>query len=97
MTDQSGIDILRYLRGQTARHVRLQLASPSEIVNPLLFFLLVVILFPLGLGPDPERLALLAPGILWVVALLANLMICMRLFVDDFEDGSLEQLAMAIQ
>jgi heme exporter protein B len=95
VTDQSGIDILQYLRGQTARHVRLQLASPSEIVNPLLFFLLVVILFPLGLGPDPERLALLAPGILWVVALLANLMICMRLFVDDFEDGSLEQLAMA--
>ena len=95
MADQSGIDILQYLRGQTARHVRLQFASPSEIVNPLLFFLLVVILFPLGLGPDPERLALLAPGILWVVALLANLMICMRLFVDDFEDGSLEQLAMA--
>jgi heme exporter protein B len=95
VTDQSGIDTLQYLSGQTARHVRLQLASPSEIVNPLLFFLLVVILFPLGLGPDPERLALMAPGILWVVALLANLMICMRLFVDDFEDGSLEQLAMA--
>jgi heme exporter protein B len=68
--------------------------SPSEVINPLLFFLLVIVLFPLGLGPDPEQLSLLAPGILWVVALLANLMICMRLFVDDFEDGSLEQLAM---
>ncbi|MEK9588845.1 MAG: heme exporter protein CcmB, partial [Gammaproteobacteria bacterium] len=80
---------------QTRRHLGLLIASPGEIVNPLLFFLLVVILFPLGLGPDPEQLAVLAPGILWVVALLANLMICMRLFVDDFEDGSLEQLAMA--
>jgi heme exporter protein B len=69
--------------------------SPSEVINPLLFFLLVVILFPLGLGPDPQQLSVLAPGILWVVALLANLMICMRLFVDDFADGSLEQLAMA--
>ncbi|MEK9577266.1 MAG: heme exporter protein CcmB [Luminiphilus sp.] len=72
----------------------LMVRSPSEVINPLLFFLLVIVLFPLGLGPDPEQLSLLAPGILWVVALLANLMICMRLFVDDFEDGSLEQLAM---
>ncbi len=88
-------DMTRFLWVQTRRHLRLLVASPGEIVNPLLFFLLVVILFPLGLGPDPDQLATLAPGILWVVALLANLMICMRLFVDDFEDGSLEQLAMA--
>ena len=73
----------------------LMVRSPSEVINPLLFFLLVIVLFPLGLGPDPEQLSVLAPGILWVVALLSNLMICMRLFVDDLEDGSLEQLAMA--
>ena len=89
------LDVTKFLWVQTRRHLSLLIASPGEIVNPLLFFLLVVILFPLGLGPDPEQLAVLAPGILWVVALLANLMICMRLFVDDFEDGSLEQLAMA--
>ena len=89
------LDVSKFLWVQTRRHLGLLIASPGEIVNPLLFFLLVVILFPLGLGPDPEQLAVLAPGILWVVALLANLMICMRLFVDDFEDGSLEQLAMA--
>lgn len=89
------LDVTKFLWVQTRRHLGLLIASPGEIVNPLLFFLLVVILFPLGLGPDPEQLAVLAPGILWVVALLANLMICMRLFVDDFEDGSLEQLAMA--
>lgn len=89
------LNFSQFLWVQTRRHLGLLIASPGEIVNPLLFFLLVVILFPLGLGPDPEQLSLLAPGILWVVALLANLMICMRLFVDDFEDGSLEQLAMA--
>ena len=95
MSETTDIDMLRYCRSQTDRHIMLLVRSPSEVINPLLFFLLVIILFPLGLGPDPEQLSVLAPGILWVVALLANLMICMRLFVDDFEDGSLEQLAMA--
>ena len=95
MSETTDIDMLRYCRSQTDRDIMLLVRSPSEVINPLLFFLLVIILFPLGLGPDPEQLSVLAPGILWVVALLANLMICMRLFVDDFEDGSLEQLAMA--
>ena len=95
VTEARDIDMLGYCRSQTSRHLMLVVRSPSEVINPLLFFLLVIILFPLGLGPDPEQLSVLAPGILWVVALLANLMICMRLFVDDFEDGSLEQLAMA--
>jgi len=95
VTEARDIDMLGYCRSQTGRHLMLVVRSPSEVINPPLFFLLVIILFPLGLGPDPEQLSVLAPGILWVVALLANLMICMRLFVDDFEDGSLEQLAMA--
>ena len=95
VTEARDIDMLGYCRSQTSRHLMLVVRSPSEVINPLLFFLLVIILFPLGLGPDPEQLSVLAPGILWVVALLANLMLCMRLFVDDFEDGSLEQLAMA--
>ena len=95
VTEARDIDMLGYCRSQTGRHLMLVVRSPSEVIHPLLFFLLVIILFPLGLGPDPEQLSVLAPGILWVVALLANLMICMRLFVDDFEDGSLEQLAMA--
>ncbi len=95
VTEARDIDMLGYCRSQTGRHLMLVVRSPSQVINPLLFFLLVIILFPLGLGPDPEQLSVLAPGILWVVALLANLMICMRLFVDDFEDGSLEQLAMA--
>ena len=71
------------------------MTSPADVANPLLFFFMVITLFPLGLGPDPARLATLAPGILWVVALLASLMVSAKLFASDFEDGSLEQLALA--
>ena len=80
---------------QFVRHMRSLMASPADVANPLLFFFMVVTLFPLGLGPDPDRLAAIAPGILWVVALLASLMVSAKLFASDFEDGSLEQLALA--
>lgn len=63
----------------------------SEIANPLLFFVMVAVMFPLGLGPDPKVLAAIAPGILWVVALLACLMATDGLFRSDYDDGSLEQ------
>ena len=94
MTEARDIDILHYCRSQTLRHLMLMVRSPSEVLNPLLFFLLVIVLFPLGLGPDPEQLSVLAPGILWVVALLSNLMICMRLFVDDLEAVSYTHLTL---
>ena len=93
--ERADASLAHYCIRQTGRHLLLLVRSPGEIVNPLLFFLLVIILFPLGLGPDPEMLSALAPGIVWVVALLVNVMLCMRLFADDFADGSLEQLAMA--
>ncbi|EED35363.1 heme exporter protein CcmB [Luminiphilus syltensis NOR5-1B] len=84
-----------FLWTQCLRQIKSRVASPGEIANPLLFFLMVVALFPIGLGPDPDRLATLAPGILWVVALLSNLIVSGRLFAGDYEDGSLEQLALA--
>ena len=80
---------------QFLRHGRSIMTSPADVANPLLFFFMVITLFPLGLGPDPARLATLAPGILWVVALLASLMVSAKLFASDFEDSSLEQLAVA--
>ncbi len=67
----------------------------AEVSNPLLFFLMVCTLFPLGLGPEPQRLALLAPGILWVTALLATLLASDGLFRGDYDDGSLEQLLLS--
>lgn len=90
-------DLWPFLAGQLQRHLKSGLRRPGEVANPLLFFVMVVTLFPLGLGPDPERLREMAPGILWVVALLSNLTISHRLFAGDFEDGSLEQLAIAPQ
>lgn len=64
----------------------------SDILNPVWFFVIVVTLFPLGIGTDPILLARIAPGIIWVAALLAALLSFERLFKDDFIDGSLEQL-----
>ena len=80
---------------QFSRHARGIIRLPAEVANPLLFFFMVITLFPLGLGPDPQRLEEMAPGILWVVALLSSLMVSGKLFASDYEDGSLEQLAIA--
>ena len=67
----------------------------SDILNPIWFFIIVVTLFPLGIGTDPTLLARIAPGIIWVAALLAALLSFERLFKDDFIDGSLEQLLLS--
>ena len=64
----------------------------ADILNPLWFFIIVITLFPLGIGPEPNLLARIAPGIVWVAALLASLLSLERLFRDDFQDGSLEQM-----
>jgi heme exporter protein B len=79
------------------RQLVLAVRRPIEIGNPLLFFAMVVALFPLGLGPAPDQLAGFAPGILWIIALLSNLLTSDTVFRSDFEDGSLEQLLLAPQ
>lgn len=72
--------------------LRVAFRHRAEIANPLWFFLMVITLFPLAIGPDPQLLARLTPGIIWVAALLSSLLALERLFRDDFQDGSLEQL-----
>ncbi len=79
------------------RQLVLALRRPAGIANPLLFFAMVVALFPLGLGPDPKLLAGFAPGILWIIALLASLLTSDTVFRSDFDDGSIEQLLLAPQ
>ncbi len=74
------------------RELRLSWRHGSDTLAALLFFLLVVSLFPLGVGPGPEVLGRIAPGIIWVAALLAALLPLDRLFGADFEDGSLDLL-----
>ncbi|MGV8924679.1 MAG: heme exporter protein CcmB [Ewingella sp.] len=74
------------------RELKIAFRNSAEIINPLWFFIIVITLFPLGLGPEPQLLARIAPGIVWVAALLASLLSLERLFHDDYLDGTLEQL-----
>ena len=67
----------------------------AELLQPLMLFLLVLILFPLALGPEPKLLARLAPAAVWIAALLALVLGLERLFRDDFNDGVLEQLLLS--
>ncbi|MGN2413619.1 heme exporter protein CcmB [Pseudomonas syringae] len=73
------------------REARLLARRPAELLNPLVFFALVIALFPLAIGPDAQLLQTLSPGLVWVAALLAVLLSLDGLFRSDFEDGSLEQ------
>lgn len=72
--------------------LRVAFRHGMDVVNPLCFFLIVITLFPLSIGPDPQLMARLAPGIIWVAALLSLLLSMERLFRDDLQDGTLEQL-----
>jgi len=77
------------------RDLKLAFRRRGEMATPAMFFILVTALFPLGLSPQPELLKTIAPGVVWVAALLAGLIGQESLFKSDFEDGSLEQLAIA--
>lgn len=79
------------------RQLVLAIRRPVQLLNPLLFFAIVIVLFPLGLGPAPETLSVFAGGILWIVALLANMLGAETLFQSDYDDGSLDQLLLAQQ
>jgi heme exporter protein B len=74
------------------REIKIAWQKKAELLNPLWFFLLVITLFPLVIGPEPALLARIGPGVVWVAALLSALLAFERLFADDFRDGSLEQL-----
>ncbi|OYD25936.1 heme exporter protein CcmB [Oceanimonas baumannii] len=78
--------------GVVRRELVSALRRRADILNPLWFFVIVITLFPLGVGPEPALLARIAPGIVWVAALLASLLALERLFRDDYIDGTLEQM-----
>lgn len=83
---------MRLLARLIARDLSLMAARPGEWLMPLAFFLLVAMLLPFAIGPEPVLLARLAPGILWVGALLASLMPVSSLFALDSADGTLDQI-----
>ena len=80
------------VKATLVRDLTLLLRRRGEVLNPLVFFALVITLFPIAISPDPELLAVIAPGLLWVAALLAALLSLDSLFRSDYDDGSLEQL-----
>ncbi|CAH2600664.1 heme trafficking system membrane protein CcmB [Rhodovastum atsumiense] len=80
------------LTGLLARELRLSLRHGSDTLAALLFFLIAAALFPLAIGPAPETLGRIAPGVIWVCALLAALLPLDRLFGADHDDGSLDLL-----
>ena len=77
------------------RDLRLALRRRADTLAALFFFVIVVSLFPLGVGPERELLRTMAPGVVWVAALLASMLSLGRLFADDHQDGTLEQMLLA--
>lgn len=77
------------------RDMTLAFRQRAELLQPMMFFVLVISLFPLGVGPGPETLQKIGPGVIWVSAILSSLLGMERLFRDDYQDGSLEQLMLS--
>jgi len=79
------------------RELLLAARRGADVVALLFFFMIAVSLFPLGIGADPALLRLIAPGVLWVAALLSTMLSLNRLFAGDYADGTLEQLLLSPQ
>lgn len=79
------------------RDLLLALRRKTEILTTLFFFIIVISLFPLGIGADKQTLIRIAPGVVWVAALLSSMLALERLFASDYEDGTLEQMLLMPQ
>ena len=79
------------------REIKLAARRLPDVMTTLFFFVIVVSLFPLGVSPEMETLRTIAPGVVWVAALLASMLALGRLFSEDYRDGTLEQLLLAPQ
>ncbi len=86
---------MRAFNALLRRDLLLAYRHRGELANPLLFFLMIVTLYPLGVSPEMELLRKIAPGVIWIAALLAALFSLENLFRSDFEDGALEQMLLS--
>jgi heme exporter protein B len=84
--------MLRILKCVLRRDLTLAYRRRADVLSVLFFFVIVVTMVPLGVGPEPNLLRLMAPGMLWVAALLASMLSLGRLFSFDYLDGTLEQM-----
>jgi heme exporter protein B len=87
--------LLAGLKVVLRRDLRVAMRRRSDTFATLIFFVMVVSLFPLGVGPEPQLLRTMAPGVLWVAAILASMLSLPRLFADDHSDGTLEQMLLS--
>lgn len=87
--------MLATLRCVLVRDLTLAMRRRADVLGSLFFFVIVVSLFPLGVGPDINTLRTIAPGIVWVAALLACMLSLARLFAADYADGTLEQFLLS--
>jgi heme exporter protein B len=94
---ETASDVLTAMTVVMQRDLKSSFRQPQDLLNPLLFFILVVMLFPLGVSPEVEFLQQSGAGILWVAALLSVLLSMDQLFRHDFDDGTLEQLVLQPQ
>ena len=97
MTSSSDPSLWEGFAAVIKRDLLLAFRRPGDILNPLFFFAMVSTLFPLAMGPDPEQLMAIGPGVVWVAALLSGLLSLNSLFLSDLEDGSLDQLILSPQ
>jgi heme exporter protein B len=81
--------------GVVWRDLLLAIRRRSDVVTSLMFFIIVTSLFPLGIGPDPGILRTMAPGVIWVAALLSSMLSLQRLFASDYADGVLDQMVLS--
>lgn len=77
------------------RDLTIAFRHKDDVINPIIFFIIIITLFPLGIGPEMNTLSRIAPGIIWVAALLSTLLSLDRLFKSDYNDGSLEQMLLS--
>ena len=84
-------------RWVVARDLMLAWRRRSDVLSTLFFFVIVVSLFPLGIGPETQLLRSIAPGVVWVAALLASMFRWVECFANDYQDGTLEQMLLTPQ
>ena len=89
------VSLLAAVRCIFVRDLRLALRRRADTLAAMIFFVMVVSLFPLGIGPESALLRSMAPGVVWVAALLSSMLSLTRLFADDHQDGTLEQLLLS--
>lgn len=95
MTAFPAPSVLQGMRCVLVRDLRIALRRRTDTFAALIFFVMVVSLFPLAIGPEAALLRTIAPGVVWVAALLASMLSLARMFADDFEDGTLEQMLLS--